>query len=76
MADSERAPLLGDAHHEEAEGGNRVTRSAKKVARWVSRHATLVFAAILVVAMGVVLIVFFGGNVCSFFWKFKNVKKC
>lgn len=59
MTDSERAPLLSEQREQDANGG---TTPVKKAGKWVARHAVALFASFLILAVVVILGVFFGGR--------------
>lgn len=68
VKDAERAPLLGV---KSAENGKSARKSAEedteaggpvKAARWVARHAVIVFMSLLILAVIIVLCLFFGSK--------------
>jgi hypothetical protein len=58
MADTERAPLLGDTGRRDE--GSGITGRAKRAWTWITHHAIIVFSSILILIAAILLIIFFG----------------
>lgn len=71
QADAERAPLLGVRATEDGKGSEENGKDAEaavpvKAVRWVARHAVIVCMSLLILAVIIVLCLFFGSKQNSF----------